>query len=119
MEEIIPHLKNMLKKAIETNFNDSKQIATLRIKSNYYGILADPKEVLVMFKMFGGLKKEIPMDITVDNEMRTIKIQVHNPEDFINLKKSMETIWDNAVDKFERIIAGDFKVIKDIPNIDE
>jgi hypothetical protein len=119
MEEIIPFLKSMLKRAIETNFDDSKQIATLTIKSNYYGILADPKEVLVMFKMFGGLKKEIPMDIIVDNEMKTIKIQVHDPEDFINLKGIMETIWDNAVDIFKSVIAGDFKVIKDIPNIDD
>ncbi|MFX1574180.1 MAG: hypothetical protein ACFFB0_15660 [Promethearchaeota archaeon] len=119
MEEIIPLLKDMLKEAIKINFDESNLTITLHIKSKVRGNLATPEEILVMLKMFGGMKEKIPMDISINSEIQTINLKLQNSNDFTKLKEIMDTIWDDAVNMLKSVMEGDFTPIKDIPNIDD
>ena len=119
MEEIIPMLKDMLRKAIEVEFEESKLSITLKIKSNIKGNLADPNEVIVMLKMFGGMKETIPMDISINNESKTITIKLQNQETYLELMNILKDIWDNAVNMLNSVLNGDLTPIKDIPNVDD
>jgi ribosomal protein S6E (S10) len=119
MEEIIPMLKDMLKKAIEIDFEESKLSISLKIKSHIKGNLADPNEVIVMLKIFGGMKETIPMDISINNESKTITIMLHNQESYLELTSTLKDIWDNAVNMLNSVLNGDLTYIKDIPNVDD
>ena len=119
MEEIIPMLKDMLKKAIEVEFEESKLSIILKIKSHIKGNLADPDEVIVMLKMFGGMKETIPMDISINNESKIITIMLQNHENYLELTNILKDIWDNAVTMLNNVLNGDLSSIKDIPNIDD
>ncbi len=119
MEEIMPLLKDTLKKAIEIDFDESKLMISLKIKSHIQGNLADPKEIIVMFKMFGEMKEDIPMDISINNEIKTITIKLHDQENYLKLINILNDIWDNAVNMLSSVIKGDFTSIKNIPNIDD
>lgn len=119
MEEIIPMLKDMLKKAIEVDFEESKLSITLKIKSHVKGNLADPDEVIVMLKMFGGMKEMIPMDLSINNESKIITITLQNQENYYELLNILNDIWDNAVNMLNSVLNGDLTCIKDIPNVDD
>lgn len=119
MEEILPNLKNMLKEAIEIETNLSELVITLVVKSKIEGIIAEPEEVIVMLKMYGGLTEEIPMEIKINNESQSITLIFQNEEDFNRVAKIFETILDNAVDLINQALESDFSRIKTIPNIDD
>jgi len=119
MEEIMPLLKDMLRKAIELDFDDSKLMITLKIKSHVKGNLANLEEIIVMFKMFGKMKEDIPMDVSIHNDIKTIIIKLHNRENYLKLREILNDIWDNAVNMLNNVMKGDFTSIKDIPNIDD
>ncbi|MFX0010301.1 MAG: hypothetical protein ACFE9R_08305 [Candidatus Hermodarchaeota archaeon] len=119
MEEIIPILKDMLKKAIEVEFEEQNWSITLKIKSHIKGNLADPDEVIVMLKMFGGMKETMPMDISINNENKTITIKLQNHENYLELMNILKDMWDNAVNMLNSVLNGDLTCIKDIPNVDD
>ena len=119
MEEIIPSLKGMLKDAIDIKSDATRLEITITVLNKINGIVADPDEILVMLKMFGGLKEDVPMEININNETQVIQLKFQTEEDFKKIQKIMETIWDDAVDMLEQASQGDFSRIKNIPNIDD
>jgi hypothetical protein len=119
MEEILPSLKGMLKDAIDIKSDVTRLGIIITVLNKIKGNVADPDEILVMLKMFGGLKEDVPMEININNETQIIEIKFQNEEDFKKIQKIMETIWDDAVDMLEQASQGDFSRIKNIPNIDD
>ena len=119
MEDILPRLKGMLKEAtvISSDANNFEIVITVVKKIN--GIVAEPDEIIVMLKMYGGLREDIPMDINIDNNDQKITLKFQNEADFKKVAKIMETLWDNAVDMLTSAMEGDISRIKDIPNLDE
>ncbi len=119
MEELLPSLKGILKEAIDIKTNALKLAISMTIKNNIDGVIAEPEEIIIMLKMYGGLREDIPMEIDIDNDGQTITLKFKNEEDFKKVEKIMETIWDNAVDLLIQVLEGDLSRIKDIPNIDD
>lgn len=119
MEELLPSLKGILKEAIEIGTDASKLAIKLTIKNKIDGIVAEPKEIIVMLKMYGGLREEIPMEINIDNLNQTITLKFQIEENFKKLSKIFETLWDNTVDLLFQAIESDFSRIKNIPDIDD
>ncbi|MFX0075239.1 MAG: hypothetical protein ACFE96_07345 [Candidatus Hermodarchaeota archaeon] len=119
MEEFLPSLKDMLKEAINIQINVSDFSIKMIVKKEVKGNLAEPEEVIIMLKMYGGLQEDIPMDITIDNQTQTINLKFQNEDNFKEVVNIFETIWDNAVDLLFQAIASDFSRIKNIPNIDD
>ncbi len=119
MEEILPQLKSMLKDATVIKSDATKFEIIITILNKIDGNVAEPDEIIIMLKMYGGLREDIPMEIDIDNDAQNITLKFQNEEDFKKVEKIMETIWDNAVDLFIQAIEGDLSRIKDIPNIDD
>ncbi len=119
MEEIIPSLKGMLKDSIVIKSDATRFEITITVLNEIKGNVADPDEVLVMLKMFGGLKEDVPMEIDINNETQIIELKFQTGEDFKKIQKIMETIWDDAVDMLKQASQGDFSRIKNVPNIDD
>ncbi|MHA1239456.1 MAG: hypothetical protein ACTSQU_01560 [Promethearchaeota archaeon] len=119
MEEILPRLKGMLKDATTIEFDAIKLEITITIIKNINGNVAEPNEIIVMLKMYGGLREDIPMEINIDNDTQSITLKFQNEEDFKKVAKIMETLWDNAVDMLTSAMEGDISRIKDIPNLDD
>ncbi len=119
MEEILPSLKGMLKDAIDIKSDVTRLGIIITVLNKIKGNVADPDEILVMLKIFGGLKEDVPMEINIKNETQIIEIKFQTEEDFKKIQKIMETIWDDAVDMLEQASQGDFSRIKNIPNIDD
>ena len=119
MEEILPRLKGMLKDATVIKSDATKFEITITILNKINGNVAEPDEIIIMLKMYGGLTENIPMEIEIDNDAQNITLKFQNEEDFKKVEKIMETIWDNAVDLLTQAFEGDLSRIKDIPNIDD
>ncbi|NVM45322.1 MAG: hypothetical protein HWN79_10425 [Candidatus Lokiarchaeota archaeon] len=119
MEDIIPSLKSMLREAIDIKINALNLTISMTVKNDIEGIVADSEEIIVMLKMYGGLREEIPMEINVDNVTQIITLKFQNEEDFKKIEKILETLFDNAVDLLVQTMDGDFNCIRDIPNIDD
>lgn len=119
MEEIFPLLKDMLKKSIEIKKNESDLLISLIVKSKVKGDLAKPDEIIIMLKMFGGLREDIPIEIDINNEDQIIDLKFENKESFKKVSLMMDKIWDNAVEMFTQLVNGNYKVIKDIPKIED
>lgn len=118
MEELLPSLKDMLKEAIDIKKDASKLAIALIVKNKVEGVVAEPEEIILMLKMYGGLREEIPMEIIIDNPTQMITLKFQNEENFKKIAKIFETIWDNAVDLLFQAIESDFSRIKNIPDID-
>ena len=119
MEEILPSLKNMLKEAIDISLKKENHIIKIEVRSDIKGKFADKDEVIIMLKMFGGLREDIPMDIIIDDSSKIIELKFETEEDFEKIRQAMEHIWDNAVDLLEKALQGDYKQINEIPNVDD
>lgn len=119
MEEILPILKNMLKRAIEIKSDASKLSIAIIVKNKLDSNIAEPNEIIVMLKIFGGLKEDVPMEIDINNKTQIIELKFQTEEAFKKIQKIMETIWDDAVDMLEQTMQGDLSRIKDVPNIDD
>jgi hypothetical protein len=119
MEEIFPLLKDMLNQSIEIKKRESDLLVSLIVKSKVKGNLAEPEEIIIMLKMFGGLREDIPIDININNEEQLIDLKFDNKENFKKVSLMMDKIWDNAVEMFTQLVNGNYKVIKDIPEIED
>jgi len=120
MEEILPTIRSMLKEAIiiENNDCDLSIMLNVKPKVDIKGKLADPEEVKIMLHIFGGLERDFPVEIQVNDQDQNIYMRFQDKNDYDKVKEIMETIWDNAVDLFEQTIGGDFSGIKRIEDID-
>ena len=119
MEEILPRLKGMLKDATVIESDVTKFEIVINVVNSVNGNVAEPDEIIVMLKMYGGLKEDIPMEIDIDNDAKKITLKFQNEADFKKVAKIMETLWDNAVDMLTSAMEGDISRIKDIPNLDD
>jgi hypothetical protein len=119
MEEILPRLKGMLKEATVIKSDVTKFEIVITVVNSINGNVAEPDEIIVMLKMYGGLKEDIPMEIDIDNDAQKISLKFQNEADFKKVAKIMETLWDNAVDMLTSAMEGDISRIKYIPNIDD
>ncbi|NHJ20134.1 MAG: hypothetical protein EAX91_04260 [Candidatus Lokiarchaeota archaeon] len=119
MEELLPSLKGMLKEAIDIDNDALNLTITLTVKNKINGVIAEPEEVGIMLKMYGGLTEEIPMEINIDNENQKIILKFKNEEDFMEIAEIFKKIWDNAIDLLYQAIKSDFSRIKNIPDIDD
>ena len=119
MEDLLPNLKGMLKEAIEIKTSPSNLEILIIVKKQIEEVFAEPEEIIIMLKMYGGLREDIPMEIDIDNDGQKITLKFQNEDDFEKVEKIMETIWDNAVDLIVQAMEGDLSRIKDIPNIDD
>jgi len=119
MEEILQRLKGMLKDATVIKSDATKFEIVITVVNNINGNLAEPEEIIVMLKMYGGLREDIPMEININNEAQNITLKFQNEEDFKKVAKIMETLWDNAVDMLNSAMEGDVSRIKDIPTLDD
>ena len=119
MEDILPNLKNMIKEAVDVKTDASRLTITIDVKKKINGVVADPAEIIIMLKMYGGLTEDIPIEIDIDNDAQIITLKFQNEEGFKKVAKIMENLWDNAVDLLVSAIEGDVSRIKDIPNIDD
>ena len=119
MEEILPRLKGMLKDATVISTDATKFEIIITVVNKISGNVAEPDEIIVMLKMYGGLGEDIPMEINIDNDAQSITLKFQNEEDFKRVAKIMETLWDNAVDMLTSAMEGDISRIKDIPNLDD
>ena len=119
MEELLPQLKGMLKDATVIKSDATKFEINIMVINKINGNVAEPDEIIVMLKMYGGLREDIPMEIIIDNDAQNITLKFQNEEDFKKVAKIMETLWDNAVDMLTSAMEGDVSRIKDIPNLDD
>jgi len=119
MEEILQRLKGMLKDATIIESDVTKFEITITLVNKINSVMAEPDEIIVMLKMYGGLREDIPMKIDIDNNAQIISIKFQNEADFNKVAKIMETLWDNAVDMLTSAMEGDISRIKDIPNLDD
>ena len=109
----------MLKEAVDVKMDASRLTISLIVKNKIDGVVADLNEIIVMLKMYGGLREDIPMEIDIDNDAQNITLKFQNEEGFKKVEKILETLWDNAVDILVSVIDGDISRIKDIPKIDD
>ncbi len=119
MEEILPRLKGMLKDATVIKSDATKFEIIITVVKKINGNVAEPDEIIVMLKMYGGLREDIPMEINIDNDTQDITLKFQNEEDFKKVAKIMESLWDNAVDMLTSAMESDISRIKDIPNLDD
>ena len=119
MEEILPRLKGMLKDATVIKSDATKFEIIITVVKKINSNVAEPDEIIVMLKMYGGLREDIPMEIIIDNNAQNITLKFQNEEDFKKVAKIMESLWDNAVDMLTSAMEGDISRIKDIPNLDD
>ncbi|MFX0025500.1 MAG: hypothetical protein ACFE8M_03735 [Candidatus Hermodarchaeota archaeon] len=119
MEELYPVLKDMLKKSIEIKIDKPNLTIYLIIKNQIKGNVAEPKEIIIMLKMFGGLREDIPMEININNEIQQIGLKFQDETDFNKIQNIMETIWEDTVNLLIEVTKGNFNIINDIPDVDD
>ena len=109
----------MIKEAVDVKTDVSRLTITIVVKKKINGVVANPDEIIIMLKMYGGLREDIPMEIDIDNDAQIITLKFQNEEGFKRVEKIMEKLWNNAVDLLVSAIEGDVSRLKDIPNIDD
>lgn len=119
MEELLPSLKNMIKDAIDIKTDTSNLTIEIIVKKKVEGVVAEPEEIIIMLKMYGGLSEDVPMEINIENETQKITLKFQKEEHFVEVAKIFDVIWDNAVELLYQAIGSDFSRIKKIPNIDD
>ncbi len=121
MEELIPMLRDKLKRAITVNVDEDKNKITLIInrETKISEELASPEEIKIMLHMFGKLEKDFPMNIVINNQEDIVEISLNSREDTVRVGNIAENIWNTSVEMLEQCLAGDFSGIKHIGNIDE
>ena len=119
MEELYPILKDRLRESIEVKVNKPNLTINLILKNQVKGIIAEPEEIIIMFKMFGGLREDIPMDIDIENERKQIALKFQDEADFNKIQEIMETLWENTVNLLIEVTKGNFNILNDIPDVDD
>lgn len=118
--EKMDNLKEMLKEATEIEVDKDNLVLTLIVKSKIElkEDFADPKEVIEMLQMFGGLKENVPMEIRVDNEAQKIEFVFKSKDDMNKIHEILRNLWDRVVNLLSQVMAGDLSGLKEIDDID-
>ena len=95
MEELIPKLSDLLNKAVEIREDKNRLLIELEVKEKNLipGALGKPHEVKEMITIFGGVKKEISMEIDANETTNIITIKLLNLEDFETVSAALKNIW--------------------------
>ena len=98
MEELFPKLVDIFNDTIDIREVKEQLLIELKIKKEDLvpGDLGKPYEVKEMIRTFGGVKQEISMDITVDENTNIITIKMQNTEDFETISTAMKNLWERA-----------------------
>ena len=121
MEELFPKLSDIFNDTIEIREVKEQLLIELKInkKDLVPGDLGKPYEVKEMIRMFGGVKEDISMDVTVDENTNIITIKMQNNEDFETINTAMKNLWERASNllieatNMEPGTAGSFKELGD------
>lgn len=116
MEDLIDGMKNLLKDQVLIQVDETNLTISLNFKGEKKtkDELGEENEVKDMLKIFGGLTKEIYMDIDIDDKSQKINIKFKNKEDMAKVHEILENLWERAVSILKKAIAGDFMAIKDL-----
>ena len=100
MEELLPKLSDSLKNAIEIRENENQLLIEFELKRDDFvpGDIGTPDEINEMIKIFGGLTQEIPIDIKVNENTKTIYLRMESKEDFKIMQNVMKNIWNRAAE---------------------
>ena len=118
---MLPLMRDMLKEAIEIEEYEDDLNIILKVKPRVEikGNLADPEEFKIMLHMFGGLNRDFPIDVQINDQEQTIYMKFQNKDDYEKVKGIMATIWDDTIDIFGQVLGGDFSAIQNIEDIDD
>lgn len=107
MEELYPKLSDSLKKVVEIIEVEDQLKIELRVKNKDLlpGDLGSPTEVKEMIRIFGGVSKDIIMEIIVDEKAKIITVKLQKREAFEIVKNAMRTIWERVADLLEKAIS--------------
>ena len=98
MEELIPKLSDLLNRTVEIREDKNNLLIELEVKEKNLipGDLGKPHEVKEMITIFGGVKKEISMEIDVNENTNIVTIKLLNLEDFETISAALKNIWANV-----------------------
>jgi hypothetical protein len=74
MEEILPTLRKKIQEKIHVAEDENNLSFEINISGTPLGKLAYPGEIKTMLKMFGGLNREFPMNVSINEKEQTIRI---------------------------------------------
>jgi hypothetical protein len=121
MEELIPSLSDMLNKTVEFREDKNRLLIELEVKEKNLipGDLGKPHEVKEMITIFGGIKKEISMEIDINENTNVITIKLLTLEDFETISAAMKDIWEKVSELLIRALniePGKLDEFKDLGN---
>jgi hypothetical protein len=67
-----------------------------------------------MLRILGGLTEDISMEITIDNNARTIKLTFQNKEDLEKVKNVLDHIWERTIHIFEELEKGKTNTLRGV-----
>ncbi|MFX1340831.1 MAG: hypothetical protein ACFFDK_19630 [Promethearchaeota archaeon] len=104
MEELFPKLSETLKNAVEIIENENQLLIELKVKIKDYvpGDLGSPNEIREMIRIFGGVAEEIPIEIDVNEDFKTVLLQMKNREEFEIIRTNLKTIWQRAAELLQK-----------------
>ena len=104
MEELLPKLSDSLKNAIEITENEVQLSIDLKLKreSLVPGEIGTPNEIREMIRIFGGISQEIPIEIKVNENSKTISLSMQTKEEFELICNVMKTIWHKAAELLQK-----------------
>ena len=98
MEELFPKLRDSLNIAVEIKEDENQLLIDLKVKNEDLipGDLGSPHEIKEMIRMFGGVKQDIPMEVSVDEKTNIITIKMLKKEDFEIVRTVINSLWERA-----------------------
>ena len=98
MEELFPKLRDSLNNAVEIKEDENQLLIELRVKNEDLipGDLGSPHEIKEMIRIFGGVKQDIPMEVSVDENTNIITIKMLKKEDFEIVRTVINSLWERA-----------------------
>ena len=100
MEDLLPKLSDSLKNTIEITENENQLLIELKVKREDFipRDLGSPNEIREMIRIFGGVTQEIPIDIEVNENSKSVSLKLQNKEDYDIIRTAMKTIWERAAE---------------------
>jgi len=104
MEDLLPKLSDSLKNAIEITEDENQLLIELKVKREDFipRDLGSPNEIREMIRIFGGVTQEIPIDIDVNGNSKTVSLKLQNKEDYDIIRTAMKTIWERAAELLQK-----------------
>ena len=121
MEELIPELSDLLNKTVEIREEKNRLLIELEVKEKNLipGDLGKPHEVKEMITIFGGVKKEISMEIDINENTNIITIKLLTLEDFETISAALKNIWAKIAElliRAKNIEPGKLDEFRDLGN---